>query len=577
MANTALDTYRGRVDEDFLIQQVEYHYENETHRDRIRRIEDADKLYRGDLDRLFPDENDLPDINMVENKFKNALHDSSRLSTEGRGAVKSVPRGDKDKDNKAANVREAINEGYWIVNKMRRQERRLFMDIAGAGMMAVSIYYDDKSPYPQFHRLDPRFLYPDVRNGRLQTLIKIENVKERIVGREFPHLGLNIRADNQTECLFVCYYDETEVCEAILFSGAKKNSYDRAVIAKRWPHELDCIPVGFEALDTFDGAIRGGFDQLAGPLMVRNKLIRYAVDYAAQTSHAPLFADQIANADDPPGPDLIYRPEPNAENPQISRVPPAQASQDVWRLLSYMGDQEEREAIQPPSRSGDVSQSIASGSFVDRTQGTLTSWVKELQDDMASLREQLNECSNKLEEKHMNFRKPLIRPVAGKKTYVPSEDIDGWYFHEVKYGAGAGLDRLNTDQRVTNHVLAGFISREDGRGEIDYIDDVMSIQEKIDKETISTAILQRFIADPTTPMPALVETFIQMTDGKSLVDALKETLPALQQAQQAQLPQQPGLPAAPEGAPPEGATGGILPTEVPLGKPPLAQLFGRVG
>ena len=177
----------------------------------------------------------------------------------------------------------------------------------------------------------------------------------------------------------------------------------------------------------------------------------------------------------------------------------------------------------------------------------------------------------------MDFAKPLIRPVAGKKTYVPSEDIDGWYFHEVKYGAGAGLDRLNTDQRVTNHVLAGLISREEARGEIDYLDDSMSTQEKIDKENIATAILQRFIADPTTPMPAMVETFLAMADGKSLTDALKETLPALQQAQQAQLPRQPGLPAAPEGAPPEGATGGILPTEVPLSKPPLAQLFGRVG
>ena len=86
-----------RVTEDYILTQVNYHYDSESFRMHKDRMQDGDRLYRGALNELFPDENALPDIPYVENKFKNALHDIARLASEGRGAIKFIQAGDKDR------------------------------------------------------------------------------------------------------------------------------------------------------------------------------------------------------------------------------------------------------------------------------------------------------------------------------------------------------------------------------------------------------------------------------------------------------------------------------------------------
>lgn len=567
----ALEIYEGRITEEYLVAQVDYHYDPEYYRDHKNRMSQGDMLYRGDLAGLFPEETKLPNIPYVENKFKNALHDIARLSSEGKGSAKFIPEGDRDKDMRRARVRESIVEGYWRINKLHRRERQLYLDCAGSGMMALAAYYNDQMPYPQATILDPRFCYPDVRDGKLYTMLKVEEVKERTLARQFPHLDLNPDPRNRDTVLFACYYDDEEVAEAVVL----RDKNDRPVsahIVKRWQHGLGRPPVAFEMLDTYDRAFHGLFEQLKGPLLVRNKTVRFLVDLLEQAAHAPIFSMGVSNPDEPPGPFTIYLGDPNAEKVEFRRVEPASASGDIWRMLSYMQDQEEKEAIQPPARSGNVSQSIASGSFVDRTQGQLTSVVKEQQDKMASLREQFNEICMQIDEAFMDSPKPLIRPVDGQRTYTPSEDIRGWYFHEVKFGAGAGLDRLQADVRVERHLAARLISREEARAEIDYLDDSASSQEKIDREALADAILQRFVRDPNTPMSALAQTWLKMKkEGKSLEDALEEIVPEIIQREQ---------PTLPAGAPEEaGAAAELLSGEdVALPSPILSQAFlGRVG
>ncbi len=586
-SNKALAVEKLRTTETYILTQFNYFYDSEDFRQWKDRQEKGDSLYIGQLNSLFPDENALPEISLVENKFKNALHDISRLASEGKGAVKFVAEGNKDVDMRRQQLRESINEGYWLFNKMHRTERQLFLDLAGGSMMAVAVYYNEDSPYPQLNRLNPRFCWPDVRNGKLQTMLTAEMVLERQVARQFPHLGLNDDPANPKDCYFVCLYDDENVYEAVLFAN-EKNAYNTAAITKTFNHGLGCVPVGFEMLDTFDGRFHGLFEQLSGPLMVRNKTVRFMVDYLEQMSHSPLEERGIENATDEPGPLTVYHHDLTVRDGStfIRRVPPAAPAGTVFGLLQYMQDQEEKEAIQPPARAGNVSQSIASGSFVDRTQGQLTSVVKELQDKMASLREQVNEICMKMEEKHMDSSKPLFRPVAGKKAYTPTEDINGWYYHEVKYGAGAGLDRLNADARVQNHLAARLISREEARAEIDYLDDSASSQDKIDRENLADALLQRFVRDPATPLSAMARTWLAMKqDGLALEEALEQVVPDIIQAEQAQQQQAAGLPAgAPGEVPPEGAPGapsGVGETPAELGEvtlpfPPLQQLFGPV-
>ena len=572
----ALRVYKKRVTEQYIVDQVNYHYDSESFRDHKDRMERGDSLYRGNLRGLFPDETALPDISLVENKFKNALHDISRLSSEGRGAVKFIPRGDKDRDMKGARIRESITEGYWVTNRMRGRERQLYLDLAGSGMTALAGYYNGLSPYPQLKRLDPRFCWPDVANGELQDMLYVQQVKLRSLARMYPDLNIDDSGDNSDDGMLVAYYDKEGVTEAIVTSRNEK-PYE-AKIQQQWVHELDCVPVAFEMLDTYDGAFHGLFEQLAGPLMVRNKLVRFVVDEAEQISHAPIRAKNVENADDVPGPDVIYRIDPNANDWVLDRLPPSAPASAVWQMLAYMGDQEEKESIQPPARAGNVSQSIASGSFVDRTQGQLTSVVKELQDKMASLREQTNYICMKIDEKWMDESKPLIRSVNDKKEYTPSKDIAGWYLHEVKFGAGAGLDRLNADTRVLQHLSARLISREEARAEIDYLDDSASSQDKIDRENLADALLQRFVADPTTPMSAVAKTWLVMKkEGKSLEEALEQTVPDILAAEE-RAQQAAGGPPSPEGLAPEGAPAAPAEAIEPrLPYPPLQQVLVRGG
>ena len=576
--NAALAAYEARVDEDYILDQLDYHQDSDSFRDRLQRLEDGDKLYNGQLDQLFPDDKNIPEVPYIENKYKNALHDMARLASEGRGTVRFMQMGDKAKDTEEAQLKQAVAEGYWFIPKMHKQEHQLYLDLISSGMMAVPLYYDDRSPYPMAMPLNPRYIYPDVRNGMLQSLVKVERVKERVLAREFPHLGLDRSASNQAEAFFVCLYDDEGVTEAVVVG---ENRDRRALKGKTWVHELGCVPVAFASLDTSDRHFHGLLEQLSGPIMVRNKIIRFIADNLEAAAHAPKKALNVINADDPEGPETIYQLDPNKDQHLLERLVPAPIPNGLFNVLQYMDDQEQKEGLQPPSRSGNVSQSIASGSFVDRTQGQLTSVIKELQDKMASLRDQYNDICIKMERQHLDVEKPLYRSINGQKMYKPSEVFGETEFHEVTFGAGAGLDRLNQDSRVANHYTLGLISKETARGQIDYLADMTSEQEKSDRDAFAEAIKQRFLRDPSQPMSAVVQAFLMLEDGKSMTEALKKVLPDLQAQEQAMLQQ--GAGGIPEG---QGLPGGGVEPGQPAPAPaveefappfPMQQVINRVG
>jgi len=573
MSASPIEMYQGRLTEEFILQQVNYHVNNDHIDDIKRRQEEMDKLYAGHIKELFPDETSLPDVMLVENKFKNSLHDSTRLAKEGRGLPRAVPRGDRDKDRDDAKVREAILSTYWVVGRGRTIERSLYMDLAGTGMAAVAGYYNDDSLYPQFTRLNPRYCYPTVRNNALYDLLHVETIKERVAAQMYPNLGLNDDPKNTRDVQLVCYYGPEEVAEAVVLAATGSQKAE-ARFTQRWRHRLGRVPVAFRKIDTFDDSIRGIFDQLQGPMIVRNKIMRFMTDYLESIAHSPLYSKGVENADEIPGPMTHYRLDPDMDNPTIGRVPPAAPAGTVWGMLNYTDQQESREAIEPSSRVGSVQQSIASGSFVYSTQGALTSFVTEMQDCMSDLREQLNIVCNRIDEEWMDFSKPLIKSVGKKKTYTPKVDIDGWYHHTIEFGATAGLDRVNGDTRVLNHLSARLIDRGTARDQIDYLDDDTTTQDKIDRENIADAILQRFATDPNTPISVLVKTWIAM-DGEDLATALEEAVPELVAAEQAAQPQT-GGPTAPEpGTPPEaGAETPQSPAPpVALPRAPLQQVF----
>lgn len=581
---------QSRLTAEYLVNQVENFRKSETYQDHKGRINDSDLLYDGRLNRLFPDEEGIGEDVLVDNSFRRAIHDIPRLAAAARGAPVFFQRKDGIDAAKAAQLQNVIAETLWELGRGRDQERKLYMDILGTGFAAVAVYFNEDSDYPQYMRLDPRLCYPETYNGALQSMLYMEYMKRRKIRQVFPDLEFEWpEADDDRVEIVVQYFDDYEVTRAIVM----KDSAGKAATAfidepHRWVHGLDCVPVAFEEFDTYDGAWRGAFDQVGGPLMIRNKISRLLAEYIEDMVHAPREAKGVMNATDTPGPLLVYQHDPTAAESFIRRVPPAAPAASVWNLLQYLGGQEAQTVVQPPARVGTVQ--YGSGSFVAQTQGSLTSLVEELQDHMAKLRVRINRIAMQIDEKHLDFVKPLIKAVGKKATYKPSTAIDGWYNHKIIFGAAAGLDKASADVRVLNHVAAGIISKKTARKQVDYLDDPTNEQDEIDRENLANALFQRIAGDPAVPSYIAAQGVIEMGKGKTLIEAMEVVAPELVKAAQQQAaagPIAPGeIPPEPTTATPgqleglaagQGAPPGSAQQEIEFAPPPLLQLFGRAG
>jgi len=582
LGSRTVKDYSGRINGEYISNQVLSMRASERHNDHKKRINDGDSLYAGDLRALFP-EQDLPSVPYVENKYKNALHDLARLSAEAKPMPVWMVKGSQVKETVKARIREQIALTIWEMGGQSvNLERRIYMDMAGAGYAALAVFYNDECDYAQFMRLDPRMCYPDVRNGKLVSMLYVETIPLRQMALEYPDVVIPAK-DADKDCLIVTYYDKDEVVQSVCQTqGPKVLTTD--ILPGRWIHNLGVVPVAFRALDTYDGTYRGMLDQLGGPLMIRNKVVAYLDDYLEDMVHAPYESKNVLNSEELPGPGRVYQHDPNADESFIRRVAPASPAGAVFGLLNYMDDQESREAIQPPSRVGSVSQSIASGSFVASTQGSLSSAVKELQDMMADLRKQFHTIAFKIEEKYLDFEKPLIRAVGKKMTYTPSRDIGGNYTHRILFGAAAGVDVQYADVRVLQHQGAGFISKETARQQINYLDDASAEQDRIDREQAANILFQRFASDPNTSQAQLAKIVVELGKGNSLIDVMEQLAEemaaaeeAAKQAAEAQAqemagaggPEMPDGQALEKGAVPEGEAPAFAPLQ--FAPPPLQQ------
>jgi hypothetical protein len=330
---------------------------------------------------------------------------------------------------------------------------------------------------------------------------------------------------------------------------------------------------------------------LVGPLKARNKAVKLMIDYLEDIVFSPYEEKGVENSDTPPGRGVVYHHDETAENETfIRRVAPAAPAGTVWGIINYLDQQEQSEGFQPATRTGFVRQSQASGSFVESTQGSLSSVVLEMQGYIADLRKDANYIGMKIDEKHLNMEKPLIRAVGQKNTYIPSEDIGGWYYHKVAFGAAAGLDRGQADQRVLQHLGAGLIDESIARDQVDYIESDANVQDDVDRALLRKASFQKLLTDPSITFADMAAIDLEMAKGKSRYEAIKTVLPQIIERQkqqaataQAQAAPQPGAPPEP-GAPPQeeaaalaaGATPGAGVSDFAALEPePITQIISK--
>jgi hypothetical protein len=572
MATNLKKLVSTRVNEDYLMDTRGYRLE--SMQDWKNRLTDLDDLYKGEYWHRYAGEFDTSEAQLaITNLIQVGLDDMGRLVSEAVPSVRCIPTSDTENAAQEANVREHIANTYWDVNNGESLVPRLAMDLAGAGAAFVTVHWADEE-YPCFSRIDPRYCYPDVHNGQLQDLLVVRPMRLRQAARLFPALGLDtIPPEVADGCDIIEYYSMDECVQAVTTTKAGKAVLGGIDIIKRWKPNLKKPPVAFAQLDTYDGQFRGMFDQIATSLITKNRIIKQMLDYTDQMVFAPFESKGVLNPDDPPGPNTHYRLDPNVQDAHFGRVAPAGPAPQLFALLDYLDKEQRAGASYPVQRHGEVSQSIASAAFVNSTMGQLTTSVKNLQRLIAVMRQHLNAVAFEIDEKYLNFPKPMTKPIGRKHMYSPAKDIDGVYMNIVTYGAGAGMDRMTADVRVMQHKGNGIISAETAREQVDYIDDPKEEGDKLEREAASGALMQKFLTEST--WQDIAQVIKKMNKGTSLADAAIKHLEEAQ-AKAAEFEAAQGPPegmdmggAPGEGGPPDAAAqqkslqSGGIPGEAP--------------
>jgi hypothetical protein len=533
VANTIFDVKSARVYEEYLPLQVESLKTSKSWTTHKRWIALYDSVYAGNLTGLTVEENSLDNIPYIENKLKNATHDIKRLATEARGVPIFAKDGEDEKAAEKAKLRGAIAQTIWFEGGGERNEGRAYLDLIRGGFVATAVFKRRGEPYAQFLRLDPAYAYPTLINGCLEDMVYIETMKRRAAAALFD-LGIKPDPMDTKDVSNIMVFTKDEVVQGIVLpeKGAK------AIVVDRWKHKLGVVPVGFREMETADGTFHGLLDQLHGPMRGRNRAVRLMLDYLEDMTHAPWEEKGIENGPSTgnlPGPTTYYVHDKDAETETfVRRTPPAAPAGAVFGLMGYLESQEQAEGFQPPSRVGQVRQSQASGNFVESTQGSLSSVVVELQKYVADYKRDCIKIALQIEEKHLNKEKPLIRAIGQKVTYKPKDDIGGWYFLKVMFGAAAGLDRREADSRILQHLGAALIPLEIARDQIDYIENDTNIQDDVDRDLLRKVLMQSLVNDQNVTFADRAGLVLEMGKGKSLQKAMELVLPQMLERQKQQ-------------------------------------------
>lgn len=512
------------------------------------RIDLIDALYRGDFRTIFPDESAKEELPKIINLVQVGLEDISRLVSESVPAVRFEPLSDEQKEMTRAQTREAICHTYWEENRSELLVPRLAMDLAGAGAAFLLGYAQDDFDYPKAMRLDPRFCYPTMFNGEIQDLVMVSRMKARTL-QAITGLDLvDVKRRGSDTVEVIAYYGPEEYAEMAVLLDA---SQSKRPISGAWQwiksprkHGLGRVPVAMAQLDSFDGAFRGMFDQITGPMVTQNRITEVILEHADQAVSAPIFEHEIQNPEDY-GPGAIIHAKPGAQDPKYARVGPPEIGGFLFPLLQSL-QQDSRGGIgYPEARQGNVSQSIASASFVNSTMGQLTTTVRNIQRLLAHLRFQWNHIAMRIDERELNRDKPLCRPVGTKRSYIPAKDINGYYQHKVVYGGGAGLDKGMQTVRALQLWSGGrgLFPKELAMELVEEITDPVGAMKKIQREVLEDALLQRFAQ--TADLDQIMQAVTLMGDGKSLVEVSKEMQEEARRRAEAQQKQAQGAQAAP--------------------------------
>ena len=205
--------------------------------------------------------------------------------------------------------------------------------------------------------------------------------------------------------------------------------------------------------------------------------------------------------------------------------------------------------------------SFVTGRGLEELQAGIGAMVNEYHKVLQYAIQDLDYKRLELDELALNKRKPLVGTLRGSsfaESYTPATDIDSNFLTKRKYGAMATFDEASKVITGLQLYQAGIIDKETMQKEMDGLDNLQMINEKITKEKAEKVMFESLLArasqNDAKAQMALVEIY---TNPNNIGSILKKYFTAeepqlnQQEAMMAQLggamPQQMGVPG---GAPP---------------------------
>lgn len=552
-------------------------------------VDENDQMYRGEWTHLWPNGVAEQVKPVVTNLNQVMIDDLGRLVVEVQPQITCDPGGNEQPLISDAYLRQGILYTYSFVNDAEALNHLEALDLGQTGIALEAVLMKEEDDYPTFTRIDPRGAYPRFYNEQLIDCVVVQRMSADMAKAALKfELNEYFTSEEYSRCEeveIIDWYDSERVCRVMALyqnksvsrtAGFAQNTTNVWVHGAKDQQGKPAVPLAWGKMKTADGAIRGLVDQIKGVSMAQNRLLQLAVSYSEQLVYSPFYAFDIENDKDKPGPSTIYRGR--SENAKMMRIPPAGTNPEVFSIMEYLERQARAGANFPAQRGGDIHQSIASASFVNSSLGSLTTMVKAVQKEVARLWQRRNALALMFDEMvsalagKSDVEKTLHVTSGENKAYKPSQ-IGGRYVNRVTYGAGAGLDALNKKQALAQDVTLGLASKETAREQTDYMLDPGGESQKIAKEMVGEAILQRLLTDPQVGADMLMRLAMLLETGMSITKASAELASDAEQervareaAAQAAAAGAGAPPSAP-GAAAEAPTGMQNPEAAPAGSP----------
>lgn len=604
-AREVVEAAEARRYEDFILDA--YQTRREYLADYVARLDRLDSFLDGDWAVEFPDGRVVRDKPKIENGVLTKIEDTGMLAGNSVPTIRITPRNQRDEN--PAQEREQIIAHYWSSSQVSNLLPRWFMDLVGTGMAAVKVWPDFRQKdrakrFPVFKRIDPRHMLPPLDyvidgNTSPHDVITHRYVKTRSLIQQYPEQMAELirvaekinnssnrgkRKDQQhvavdiSQVLVVEYWGADAIVMVAMVDGYPET---RVTLLNEY-NETECSPVSLAIRPTANGKIRGKVESMMPILAAENRLVTYILDYADQLVFAPLKKrGSVQNAEDF-GPGAIIDLGPDGD---IDRVAPATANPQLFQIMADLERHGRQAGNYPAARSGQVSQSIGSGNFVESLMGGLTTEVQTLQKVVEVMLMQANTAAMEQDVVYCDASKEIsgMGQTGGYRLrYTPSESLRGKTDNFVTYGAAAGLDKFNAEIRLDQRARGGYVSKRWVREQMDGIESTTAVENEIFEEAALAAFMQGMLAKAAQGDLTAVAAFqMVLEQNQNPLLALKlmgeEALRAQENAQAPK--QQPGPAAQPPTALGEatalksGALPGTeegLPAQGPGTLPPVA-------